>query len=62
VHFGDYTDPAPPYMYHCHLLQHEDHGMMGQFLVVRRGNAVGPVGPVGPPTAAVDHLHMHHAA
>jgi bilirubin oxidase len=23
-----------PYMYHCHMLTHEDHGMMGQFLVV----------------------------
>ena len=22
-----------PYMYHCHLLEHEDHGMMGQFTV-----------------------------
>jgi FtsP/CotA-like multicopper oxidase with cupredoxin domain len=24
------------YMYHCHLLEHEDDGMMGQFEVVRR--------------------------
>ena len=22
-------------MFHCHLLQHEDAGMMGQFVVVR---------------------------
>ena len=22
-----------PYMYHCHILEHEDHGMMGQFTV-----------------------------
>jgi FtsP/CotA-like multicopper oxidase with cupredoxin domain len=23
-----------PFMYHCHILEHEDHGMMGQFAVV----------------------------
>ena len=34
VRFDDYTDPALPYMYHCHMLEHEDHGMMGQFTVV----------------------------
>jgi bilirubin oxidase len=22
-----------PYMYHCHILEHEDNGMMGQFTV-----------------------------
>jgi len=22
-----------PYMYHCHILEHEDAGMMGQFTV-----------------------------
>jgi len=29
--FEDYTGI---YMYHCHLLEHEDAGMMGQFEVV----------------------------
>lgn len=29
--FQDYPDPVSPYMYHCHLLLHEDQGMMGQF-------------------------------
>jgi FtsP/CotA-like multicopper oxidase with cupredoxin domain len=31
-----FTVPAPataPYMYHCHILEHEDAGMMGQFTV-----------------------------
>jgi FtsP/CotA-like multicopper oxidase with cupredoxin domain len=28
-----FTDRASPYMFHCHLLAHEDHGMMGQFVV-----------------------------
>lgn len=34
AHFTDYADPVNPYMYHCHILEHEDRGMMGQFLVV----------------------------
>ncbi len=32
--FDDYADPEHPYMYHCHILEHEDAGMMGQFTVV----------------------------
>ena len=32
--FADYADPDLPYMYHCHILEHEDAGMMGQFAVV----------------------------
>ena len=35
LRFEDYTDPDLPYMYHCHILEHEDAGMMGQFLVTR---------------------------
>jgi FtsP/CotA-like multicopper oxidase with cupredoxin domain len=34
VRFADYTDPDIPHMYHCHVLAHEDAGMMGQFTVV----------------------------
>jgi FtsP/CotA-like multicopper oxidase with cupredoxin domain len=34
IRFGDYTDPEVPYMFHCHVLSHEDAGMMGQFVVV----------------------------
>ncbi|WP_223168220.1 multicopper oxidase family protein [Nonomuraea sp. SYSU D8015] len=37
VSFGSYVDPASPYMYHCHILRHEDKGMMGQFVVVEPG-------------------------
>lgn len=37
VEFGDYTDTKYPLMYHCHLLKHEDEGMMGQFLLVEPG-------------------------
>ena len=31
------TDPTTPYMFHCHLLTHEDQGMMGQLVVVAPG-------------------------
>jgi len=51
VPFGRYTDAAAPYMYHCHLLWHEDEGMMGQFTVVEPGQA-GSV-----PPAAAGHAH-----
>jgi blue copper oxidase len=34
MRFEDYADEETPYMYHCHILEHEDDGMMGQFLVV----------------------------
>jgi len=37
VQFGHHTDPDTPYMFHCHLLRHEDNGMMGQFVVVEPG-------------------------
>jgi FtsP/CotA-like multicopper oxidase with cupredoxin domain len=32
--FPEYSDAKVPYMYHCHILEHEDQGMMGQFTVV----------------------------
>lgn len=32
--FETFADNITPYMYHCHLLHHEDDGMMGSFLVV----------------------------
>jgi FtsP/CotA-like multicopper oxidase with cupredoxin domain len=32
--FEDFADSITPYMFHCHVLMHEDAGMMGQFLVV----------------------------
>ena len=31
--FSDYSDAIHPFMYHCHFLDHEDAGMMGQFVV-----------------------------
>lgn len=42
VTFSDYTDDNVPYMFHCHILRHEDMGMMGQFLVVDAGQSTDP--------------------
>ncbi|MEU3269584.1 multicopper oxidase domain-containing protein [Saccharomonospora sp. NPDC006951] len=41
VEFGTDVDPDIPYMYHCHLLYHEDSGMMGQFVIVPRDQVEG---------------------
>ncbi|MCC5024952.1 MAG: multicopper oxidase domain-containing protein [Candidatus Synoicihabitans palmerolidicus] len=32
--FEDFASDEVPYMYHCHILTHEDGGMMGQFMVI----------------------------
>lgn len=53
--FADYTDPDVPYMFHCHLLRHEDSGMMGQFVVVAPGQRAGtPPGHHGGPVDGGD--------
>lgn len=54
VEFTDYADPDSPYMYHCHLLRHEDRGMMGQFVVVEPGTTID--GEVAGHAAS----HEHH--
>lgn len=36
--FDDFASNTNPFMFHCHFLQHEDGGLMGQFLV--QNNAV----------------------
>lgn len=33
MRFTQPADEAHPYMYHCHILEHEDNGMMGQYTV-----------------------------
>jgi len=49
MRFADYSDPDTPYMFHCHMLYHEDQGMMGQFVVVEPGQQAGRIN------------HHHHA-
>jgi len=38
--YNDYGDSQTPFMFHCHILSHEDNGMMGQFIVTP-ANATG---------------------
>ena len=51
--FPTYQDPLTPYMYHCHLMWHEDEGMMAQFTVVNPDQVES-----APRTLDVDHDHM----
>ncbi|WP_239125661.1 multicopper oxidase family protein [Catellatospora bangladeshensis] len=52
MRFTDYADADTPYMFHCHVLFHEDAGMMGQFVVVPPGGRPG----------VIDHgSHLAHA-
>lgn len=37
--YEHFSDPHLPYMYHCHILSHEDNGMMGQFIVKAKTTA-----------------------
>jgi hypothetical protein len=41
-------------MYHCHIIEHHDAGMMAHFRVVRPGEE--PAGDAMP----ADHHHHHH--
>ncbi|MFE6859101.1 multicopper oxidase family protein [Nocardia sp. NPDC057668] len=43
MRFTGHSDPTYPYMFHCHLLLHEDKGMMGQFLVLAPGEQPTPM-------------------
>ncbi len=38
--FDDYASDTDPFMFHCHMSNHEDGGMMGQFIVSRDPAAV----------------------
>ncbi len=52
--FEDYVDPEFPYMYHCHILMHEDRGMMGQFVVIEPGAE-----PPRKVSESENHQHNH---
>jgi blue copper oxidase len=41
--FEDFADTTTPYMYHCHILMHEDDGMMGQFVVTPNTTGINEV-------------------
>ncbi len=41
--YQDFSDSTMPYMYHCHILSHEDTGMMGQFIVNGAANGTNEI-------------------
>lgn len=41
--FEDFANDTIPYMYHCHLLHHEDDGMMGSFVVKNSRAAINQI-------------------
>jgi blue copper oxidase len=43
--FERFNDTEVPYMYHCHILPHEDGGMMAQFIVVNPAKELVNVTP-----------------
>ncbi|MEI3867601.1 multicopper oxidase domain-containing protein [Microbacterium sp. CCNWLW134] len=51
----DHADASHPLMLHCHLLRHEDAGMMAQFLVVEPGSDTAVT--TLPPDATAGHRH-----
>ncbi len=57
MRFADYADPTLPYMFHCHILEHEDMGMMGQFVVV---DDVGATPRLDSPLVAAPVKHSGH--
>jgi suppressor of ftsI len=50
-----WVDTEFPYMYHCHILRHEDRGMMGQFTIAKPGEE--SEAPRSVP--AHSHTHIH---
>ncbi|MGW4651286.1 multicopper oxidase family protein [Kitasatospora sp. NPDC004289] len=58
LRFDGPADPDVPYMYHCHLLYHEDDGMMGQFVVTDPGQPAGTV-PARPEGGVGGSGHHH---
>jgi suppressor of ftsI len=58
VQFSPFVDQTMPYMYHCHILRHEDEGMMGQFLVVEPGTEAGTSRSIPAPSGS----HSGHSS
>lgn len=63
VKWEHFSHPTIPYMYHCHLLNHEDEGMMGQFLVAARTISTGSISgaPFCPPVSLSVPFTVSHA-
>lgn len=59
--FPVYADSQVPYMFHCHILEHEDMGMMGQFVVVTDPSKAihlqSPLLNTSPKTDSMKNMH-----
>jgi len=61
--FLDFANDSVPYMYHCHMLTHEDEGMMGQFVVTDPNASIPSLGNYTLevyPNPTNDHLVLAH--
>lgn len=56
--FEDFADTTTPYMYHCHVLMHEDDGMMGQFIITPATTGISNI----PGSNAPVHVYPNPAA
>jgi Multicopper oxidase len=54
---GRFSDYTGKFVIHCHMLDHEDHGLMSQFEVVARPSPLVR----GPPAGALDPEVAHEA-
>ena len=56
MRFPEFSDPHTPYMYHCHILEHEDMGMMGQFIVIDEKISGGKI-YIGAADSGIENYH-----
>lgn len=62
VQLPAHADPEHPYMYHCHILRHEDAGMMGQFVVLEPGTEATTSRTLPTPPSGHSARHDTHAS
>ena len=58
MRFPEFSDANTPYMYHCHILEHEDMGMMGQFIVTDEKISGGKI-YIGAADSGIESSHNH---
>jgi bilirubin oxidase len=58
MRFPEFSDSHTPYMYHCHILEHEDMGMMGQFIVTDEKISGGKM-YIGATDSGIENYHNH---
>ena len=58
MRFPEFSDRHTPYMYHCHILEHEDMGMMGQFIVTDEKTSGGKI-YIGAADSGIENYDNH---